>query len=62
MYFQLCLSYLLQRSYKNNTKYSKSNQKNHYRVRTILSTGPKIWNDLPNDVKTANSLGHFIKE
>ena len=30
-----------------------------HRIRTISSTGPKIWNDLPNNVKNANSLGRF---
>ncbi len=30
-----------------------------HRIKTISTTGPKIWNDLPNDVKSANSLGQF---
>jgi hypothetical protein len=30
-----------------------------HRIRTISTTGPKIWNELPNEVKMVNSLGHF---
>ena len=30
-----------------------------YRVKTIFSTGQKIWNGLPNNVKNAKTLGQF---
>jgi len=29
------------------------------KVKTVFTTGPKIWNDLPNSTKFAKTLGHF---
>lgn len=29
------------------------------KIRTVYSTGPKIWNDLPSNIKAAKSLGQF---
>ena len=32
------------------------------KVKTVLTTGPKVWNDLPNDIKIIKTLGKFKNE
>ena len=48
-----------------NHKYNTRNKNDFeipiHRIKTISSTGPKLWNRLPSHVKEAKPLGHFKK-
>ena len=33
-----------------------------HKIKGLLYTGPKIWNSLPNEIKTAKSFGQFKRK
>ena len=48
-----------QSNHSYNTRNKGDYQIHMFRLRTILSTGPKIWNNLPKNVKCSKSISQF---
>ena len=43
-----------------NTRNKGDYQFDMFRMRTFLNTGPKIWNNLPKDVKCSKSINQIL--